>query len=84
MKNKKPDERLDRLISISDKLEERLRQAVEEASDVKSYKDLTAAIKDAISIRRDLLGISPEQNGAKEKQEDALIKVEITPPEYAE
>ena len=84
MENKEPDERLKMLISLSDKLEEKLTQAVEEISDVKSYKDLTAAIKDAISIRRDLLGISSEQKSAKEKQEDALIKVEITPPEYAE
>ena len=84
MENKEPDERLKMLISLSDKLEEKLTQAVEEISDFKSYKDLTAAIKDAISIRRDLLGISSEQKSAKEKQEDALIKVEITPPEYAE
>ena len=88
MKYKRPDKRFRRLIDISDKLENRLEQAVDETSDPKNYKDLTAAIKDAISIRRDLLGIPGESKGGRDKsdgkKESAVLRVEITPPEYAE
>ena len=88
MKYKRPDKRLRRLIDISDKLEDRLGRALDETSDPKNYKDLTAAIKDAISIRRDLLGIPGEPKNGRDKtdgkKESALLKVEISPPEYGE
>lgn len=88
MAYKKPDKRLLRLIGLSDKLESRLEQAIEQTSDVKNYKDLTAAIKDAITIRRDLLGIPVIIKSGKEsadaKKESAAIRVEISPPEYAD
>jgi len=56
---------LDRLIAISDSLEKSIEQCLSGQVEVKSYKDITVAIKDALAIRRDLFDLPSSREEAE-------------------
>lgn len=98
MARKKPDERLGKLISISDELERSLGRVLAEEPDAKNMKEIAAALREAVAIRRNLLEIptqsekesqrlaraklKAEKSGAKEVQEG--IAVEFSEIDYSE
>jgi len=76
MRKKRPDKCLSRLIGISDKLEISLENALSEQTDPKTYKDLTAAIKDAVAIRRNLFGLPTQAEAESQRIADGKLKLE--------
>lgn len=91
---------LKRLFDISDKLEDSIEQNLEGEVDVKNYKELTAAIKDALAIRRNLYRLPTQaeessQRIALEKldlersrcageEKARVLSVEFSSPDYCE
>ena len=76
---------LDRLMSISDKLEISIEKSISEDMDVKNYKDITLAIKEALAIRRNLCDmptVSEESSFAlaREKLEIDRAKLSLASP----
>ena len=91
---------LRKLFEISDKLESSIEQNLSGAVEVKNYKELTAAIKDALAIRRNLYRLPTQseesaQRIALEKldlertrcsgeEKARVINVEFSDPDYCE
>ena len=65
---------LDRLIAISDRLERSIEECLSGQVEVKSYKDITSAIKDALVIRRDLFDLP----SCREEAELALAREKLS------
>lgn len=77
MKRKKPAKCLRRLIAISDKLELSLEGALSGEVDPKTFKDITAAIKDAVTIRRNLFGLPTQAEEESQRIADQKLKIEL-------
>ena len=72
---------LDRLMSISDKLECSIERSISEDMDVKNYKDITLAIKEAVAIRRnlcDLPTLSEESSLALAREKLELDRAKLS------
>lgn len=91
---------LERLFEISDRLEDSIRQNLEGQVDLKNYKDLTAAIKDALAIRRNLYRLPTYSEESAQKialekldldrarygseNSEHVLSVEFSRPDYCE
>ncbi len=83
---------MERLIRISNKLECSIEDALSEPLDIKSCKELTAAIKDAVAIRRNLFRLPTQAEEFEQKisfeklnkarEEDSTVSVEFAEDDY--
>jgi len=95
---RKPDDRLCRLIEMSDELENSIESALRRENDVKDLKDIASLLKEAVAIKRNLLDIPTQAeresqrlarakfraDHPKGKRESDLISVEFSDVDYSE